>query len=160
VLKAWLAHPEFPTLIATCFGKGLRQLPSDLREQARQAQNIELWEKPVERSQIEVWLATVPIHLCPSCAEGFGHTLNESRFRGALIVTTAGEPMSYYANLAIPARPRGLFHYVEAEGVAATIEQALRLQAYQREELGRANQIRFLADHRSFMQSFANLAGF
>ena len=158
VLRAWLAHPEFPTLIVTCFGKGLRNLPQGLQRQAAAAPNIEFYTRPVEREKIDGWLSTVPIHLCPSCAEGFGHTLNESRWRGAIVVTTDGDPMKHYANLAIPARSQGLFHYVEAVAIATAIETALTMSQARREELGRLNQERFLADHRAFLEAFPTRA--
>lgn len=35
-----------------------------------------------------------PVHCQPSSYEGFGHSINEARSVGALIVTTAAEPMS------------------------------------------------------------------
>jgi hypothetical protein len=83
VLQAWVDHPELPRLVVTCFGKGLSIIPAALRKRARAAANVDLWDGPAPREKVEAWLREIPVHLCPSCAEGFGHSLNESRFYGA-----------------------------------------------------------------------------
>jgi hypothetical protein len=157
VLEAWLEHPEFPRLVVTCFGKLLASLPKALLKQARSAGNIELWEEPVTRSEVDRWLREIPIHLCPSAAEGFGHSLNESRFHGALVISTDAEPMRSFANVTVQPQKRGLFARVTAEAVAGAVEQALQLSQAQRVRLGRQNQRDFERDHRAFQRSFQNL---
>ncbi|MBI3929871.1 MAG: glycosyltransferase [Armatimonadetes bacterium] len=155
VLRAWLAHPEFPMLEATCFGKGWRALDSGLRARAERAPNIRLHTRALERVELERMLCHTPIHLCPSAAEGFGHSLNESRFHGALIVTTAGEPMSGYGNLLVPCRAEGVWNRVEPEDIATCVQAALELSPEERGRAGRQNQRRLLQDHGRFFESFS-----
>ena len=159
VLQAWVDHPEFPRLVLTCFGKSLRLLPKPLLARARAASNIELWDRPAPRERVQAWLEEIPVHLCPSSAEGFGHSLNESRLYGAVIISTAAEPMSHYANLTVAGRQQGLFYRVEADAIARAVQAAVAMTASQREEAGRQNQRAFLDDHRSFVKRFQELRG-
>ena len=157
VLQAWLDHPEFPPLLVTCFGKCRASLPLSLLRQAGRAANITLYLEPLSPSHLERLQCQTPIHLCPSMAEGFGHSLNESRRAGALIITTDAEPMRHYANVLVPGLRRGLFTYVDSAAVARAVQEALSYGPVEREALGRSNQARFLADHEAFRENFAAL---
>lgn len=158
VLEAWLQNPDFPLLMVTCFGAGLRRLPPSMLEAVRRAPNIRLFSEPVEESVLDRWMQEVPIHLCPSSAEGFGHTLNRSRRAGALVVTTAAQPMRSYGNILLLGRRRGLFTEVQPCQVAQAVRQALSLPWEERIRLGAQNQQRFLEDHKAFCQAFAQLS--
>ncbi len=158
VLEAWLQNPDFPLLLVTCFGAGLRRLPLELLDQVRRAPNIRLFTQPVEESVLKRWMHETPIHLCPSSAEGFGHTLNRSRRAGAVVVTTAAQPMRGYGNILLLGERRGLFTEVNPEQVACAVRQALEMPVERRIQLGIENQQRFLDDHRAFCRAFADLS--
>lgn len=54
--------------------------------------NVRLIAGRVEGAELAD-LKRVPIHLCPSTYEGFGHHINEAKAMGAVIVTTNAAPM-------------------------------------------------------------------
>ncbi len=55
--------------------------------------NVTVVERMTDAELIEAMNAHM-IHLCPSSYEGFGHYINEARSVGAVVITTAAEPMT------------------------------------------------------------------
>ena len=88
--------------------------------------------------QIRALQARLPLHLCVSEREGFGHYLNEARAAGALVVTTAHAPMDELA-------PAG--------SVAAALVRPHRLMSYPEAALGRYARIVALARPRDICEA-------
>lgn len=149
VLEAWHANPDLPLLVAPLWGKALAKVPRRLR---RPAHNLRLHGR-LPAAEVERLQSGLPFHLLPSAGEGFGHTLDEARRAGAVVITTDAEPMRRYGNVLVPARPAGRLHRVSASDVAAAARRALALP--DREALGRENQRRFSEEQERFLVSFA-----
>eukprot|EP00775_Hariotina_reticulata_P005665 gene5665-5902_t len=58
--------------------------------------NIRLVTQRLSRTQHDVLLASIGMHICTSSKEGFGHYINQARAVGALLLTTAYPPMEEF----------------------------------------------------------------
>lgn len=84
LINLWKRHPEWPLLTIV----GYRELlPTDLPD------NIEILSG-LSDAEIEELMYTAGIHLCPSQAEGWGHTICEALSVGSHVITTDAAPMS------------------------------------------------------------------
>lgn len=90
LVDVWLLHPEWPTLTLVA-----QRNPSTPREfRPRRADNIRWIADRISDGELAVLRHANPIHILPSEAEGFGHSLAESLACGALVVTTDAPPMN------------------------------------------------------------------
>jgi glycosyltransferase involved in cell wall biosynthesis len=85
VVEAWHRHPEWPNLTVVA-GKRSASTPP-----ARNLQVIDTW---LDDEQLHELMQRSGVHLCPSNAEGFGHTIVEAMSCGVLVLTTDLEPMN------------------------------------------------------------------
>jgi len=85
VIDLWSRHPEWPAV---------KVIQSPNRRQAVTAANITYIVEHVDDELLTEMQNTHGIHLCPSEAEGFGHTIVEGMSCRALVITTNGAPMN------------------------------------------------------------------
>lgn len=130
VVAAWRRHPAWPTLVVVQNRRNARPGPS--------APNIDYRVGHVADAELRRLQNACRFHICPSEAEGFGHSLVEALGVGAINITTDGEPMNELVTpahglLVPPARigELGLARrfFVDADGVEQVVKQALRLDA-------------------------------
>jgi glycosyltransferase involved in cell wall biosynthesis len=111
------------------------------------------------------------LHVCPSEAERFGHSLNEALACGALLVTTDGPPMRDFVvpretGFLVPVRDENIGRFnsstsfrVTPEDIALTVRQVLDLPVEQRRCMGVAGRERFLATRKTFESNIGTLVG-
>jgi glycosyltransferase involved in cell wall biosynthesis len=87
VLEAWRRNPGWPTLTVIAWDTGLvmpEQVPG----------NVHVTRNFVDDAELQRIQAGSGLHVSPSEAEGFGHTLVEGMSTGALVITTDAPPMN------------------------------------------------------------------
>ena len=151
VVAAWLSNPDFPpaTIVATT------QSTMDLSMPLRASANLTLRLHLLPEAELRALQRRCGIHLCPSFAEGFGHSLNEARAAAAVLITTAGPPMDEMvedgvSGILVPVRPENHQPYhlatayvVTPEDLAASVRRALALTDGERAEMGQRARARF-----------------
>jgi glycosyltransferase involved in cell wall biosynthesis len=102
------------------------------------------------------------VHVYPSYAEGFGHSLNEARAAAAVLVTTGGPPMNEFiedggSGILVPVRPenqkpyhRVTAYHVTADDLEQSIQGALQLSDEQRLTMGSRARARYEHDRNLF----------
>jgi glycosyltransferase involved in cell wall biosynthesis len=160
VIRVWQRHPEWPRLTVV---------------QRRQRPEHSLWhpelpnvtyhsgylpDETIRELQNTHWL-----HLGPSQAEGFGHSLAESMSCGAVVVTTDAPPMNELVQpgrgLLVPARelhPQGvgMLYQVDEDALEAIVQRALALSESERRLLGQNARAWFEANEAGFGKTFAD----
>lgn len=87
LVEAWRRHPEWPTLTLLArpaVVQGLGSLPENVRVVARYLPDGELHRLMTGHN----------LHLCPSEAEGWGHSIVEAMGCAAAVLSTDGAPMN------------------------------------------------------------------
>lgn len=165
LMQAWRSRPEFPPLTLAAHLSGALQL--DFALQA--APNLTLHLAPLPQEALRNLQAQSALHLCPSAAEGFGHTLNEARAVGGVLLATDAPPMNEFivdgeSGLCIPVRPgqsqphhRSTAYFVRADDICATVERAMALSPAQRQRMGDAARAAFEAERAAFHRRIAQL---
>jgi len=87
LIEVWTRNREWPMLTVVAWKKGLA-IPVDVPDNVRVVRDF------VDDSELQRLQATCGFHLCPSAAEGFGHTIVEGMSTGALVLTTDAPPMN------------------------------------------------------------------
>jgi len=129
IVALWMRKPDLPEMTVV----SAVDAPIDLSMPLQASSNLRILFRPVERS-LRGLQRTAGIHVCPSIAEGFGHTLNEARSAGSVLVTTGGPPMDEMvedgsSGILVPVRAEnvGPFHRSTAYRVTeADLEQSIR----------------------------------
>ncbi|MDA7414861.1 glycosyltransferase [Xenophilus arseniciresistens] len=165
LLQAWRSRPDLaPLTLAAQAGGPLRL---DFALQA--APNLTLHLSALAPQALRALQRQSALHLCPSAAEGFGHTLNEARAVGAVLLTTGAPPMDEFvvdgvSGLCIPVRAgqsqphhRSTAYFVHADDVCATVERALALSPAQRQRMGQAARAAYEQERAAFHQRMAQL---
>ena len=150
ILALWGAHPEWPQLVLV---QKLANAPPIVPA------NVHLLSQFLPDAELKWWQNACGIHLCPSRAEGWGHTILEAMSVGAVTLTTDAAPMNEHVTpatgllvAAARAAPRhlGLCHYADRGALEAAIERVLRMPDPEKAQLGRAARARYLAIDSSF----------
>ncbi len=125
VLQAWQAHPHWP---------GITVLQSRRPALGRSGSNITYRAECVDDVELVDLMNNRSVHLCPSEAEGFGHSIVEAMSCGALVLTTDAPPMNELvqedrgvlipASEAVPQRCGERFG-VTISALAASVERVL-----------------------------------
>ncbi|MEQ1869551.1 MAG: glycosyltransferase [Vicinamibacterales bacterium] len=155
ILAAWRSHPEWPT--ATVVAQSA-QGPS--------AANLQVVTKRLSHAALAELQNGAGLHLCPSEAEGFGHSINEARSCGAAVLTTDGPPMN---ELVTPASgllapygetepmASGTRYKITGAGLNAAVERWIQMSLTDRERLGAAARAAFEADDEAFRANLLRL---
>jgi glycosyltransferase involved in cell wall biosynthesis len=147
-LDAWSQHREWPylTVIAQT------ALP-------RQAPNIYIKPKRIVDQALRHLQNHSGLHVCLSEVEGFGHSINEARSCGAIVMTTDAPPMNelidpdtgilipYEASEPIGAGVRYLF---DRDGLSEAMNRFIRLNRDERQRLGIAARAAYEAGRSAF----------
>jgi hypothetical protein len=143
IVATWMRNAELPemTLVSAV------DAPIDLSMPLRASSNLRIVFRPTEQA-LRSLQREAGIHVCPSIAEGFGHTLNEARAAGAVLVTTSGPPMDEMAEdgssgMLVPVRAENVapFHrstaYRTTEAdLQQSIGRVLAMSIEERREMG------------------------
>ena len=160
VLAIWLEHPDWPplTIVARPASGVLRPvvLPP----------NVRFIDHELDDAALVELQRTHPIHLCPSEAEGFGHTLAEAMSCGAIVITTDAPPMNELVTPEVgllaawsASAPMGATrrYAVDVEDLAQTVVKALKLAPLERAAMGSGARRRFVELDRGFRAGFAGV---
>ncbi len=158
LLAAWAVCPHFPMLHVVDWRKNVKPPPK--------RRNIHPIGKRISDLALAKLMNRCGIHICPSIAEGFGHTLHEAMSCGAVLMTTDAPPMNEQGKdcsiLIPPAKqtPLGITtaNYVKPSAIAAAVEKVLAMSDSQRRQLGRRARTRWEQNRKNFLQAIENAA--
>jgi len=158
IVQAWHRHPDWPYLTVVA---GARRTP------IAAARNLQVLDEWLDDAQLRALMQRSGVHLCPSNAEGFGHTIVEAMSCGVLVLTTDLEPMNELVD-----ESRGMLVDVaettpmgwswrarfEQDALEATVERAIALSDAQ--YLSRATAARqwYVQNDAAFRQRLEALA--
>jgi hypothetical protein len=120
--------------------------------------NVDLMDTVTEAELTELMNAHA-IHLCPSSYEGFGHYINEARSVGAVVITTAAEPMTDLVDAStgfgataarITTQNLAQHKHVDVVSLAACIEMAMNASPETLATIGERARRAYHADDLSF----------
>lgn len=155
VLEAWRRHPEWPPLTIT------RHPETPIRVAA---DNIRPVSAYLEDTDLRWHQNRHGIHLCPSEAEGFGHSLVEAMSCAAVVLTTDGPPMNelvtHARGVLVPAQRTGqqglgTNSYVHADDLERAVEAVLATSVTRLRSLGTHARSWYEANDRSFHSHMA-----
>ena len=139
VVAAWNAHPQWSELC-------LVQHPPFARDDVT-AHNIRYVTAYLDDDALGDEQRRHGVHLCPSEAEGWGHSIVEAMSCAALVVTTDAPPMNELVRddrgVLVPYARRqpqgvGTNYHVDPEALSAAVEHVLQMDAGERRALGQA----------------------
>jgi glycosyltransferase involved in cell wall biosynthesis len=155
LLATWQRHPHWPLLVVVQHPK--------IATAKVVAANIDHRIAYLDDAALQALQNQCLFHVCPSETEGFGHYLMEGLSVGAVVLTTDAEPMAELVaaqrGIHIPvagSRTDGLArrYFVDGEGIAAAVEQALALDAAALARLSHAARSYYLCNDRAFARRF------
>jgi Glycosyl transferases group 1 len=85
IVEAWHRHSNWPHLTVVASKRTAPTPP---------ARNLEVIDEWLGEAELRTLMQRCGVHLCPSNAEGFGHTIVEAMSCGVLVLTTDLEPMN------------------------------------------------------------------
>jgi len=158
VLDVWSENSEWPLLriLRRTRGYDGRSIPWCKRASAS---NIQIITDRVDDEMLKTIQNDVAIHVCPSEAEGFGHTILEAMSVGAVVITSDAPPMNEIVTpktgllVAVDRTESmglGRRYFVSRGDLARTIDKALRMSEEARDSLGRAARASFEANNAAF----------
>ena len=166
VIETWRRNPGFPELTVV---QRILPDPTAFTRPLNIAGNIVLHGSHLASPALDRLQHENGVHVCPSAAEGFGHTLNEARARGRVLVTTDAPPMRdmvvagttgfLVACKAEAVRPfhQSLAYPIDCEQLAAAIRSVLRHRPEDLLQMGRLARAAYLRDREAF---FRNMKAF
>ena len=86
-------NDELPPLTVVAWGPLLERIERRWPEREWPS-NVTIVRQKMPLPELRRLMATTGIHVCPSACEGFGHSINEARSLGAVVVTTDAPPMN------------------------------------------------------------------
>lgn len=155
LLRRWLRHPEWPTLVLVCHDEGAEHVPPE----ALSAGNIEWYREYLPDERLRQLQNASRFHLCLSEAEGWGHYIVEAMSVGAVTLTLDAPPMNELIQpdrgLLMPGASKGRQNLSDTYGFQeAALEQAvahaLSLDEAALTRLGQAARRWFEANRASF----------
>jgi hypothetical protein len=144
IVSLWMRRPDLPDMTIVAGAETSVDLPMPLRA----AENLHVLVNKLSEPTLRALQREAGIHVCPSIAEGFGHTLNEARAAAAVLITTDGPPMNEIvedssSGILIPVRPENQepFHLstgfrVTEDDLEASIRRVLEMTPEQRSQIG------------------------
>lgn len=181
VLNTWLKNPTFPKLKVTCrnfsenshdgcfsyqarpvlMEKGM--LNKDKKGVYAMASNLTIYSALVSSEELVDWQNQSGYYVVPSAVEGYGHTINEGRAKGAVVITTDKSPMNELVldgvtGFLVPANKcETINHYtgaqsckVSSRALADVVKRAMALSEEEKHTMGKKAQEAFLADRAFF----------
>lgn len=158
VMETWAENPSFPKLtVVLRFPYGF-----ELTQPMKYASNVDVIMREVPLSELHSLQSAAGVHVAPSLAEGFGHSLNEARAAGSILITTDAPPMNELVKngetgLLVPVdetrsspMKRSRWYPVTREALAVAVEKVLRLPQASREKMGRAAREVYLGERERF----------
>jgi hypothetical protein len=129
IVALWMRNPDLPEMTVV----SAVDAPIDLSMPLRASSNLRILFRPPE-APLRTLQREAGLHVCPSLAEGFGHTLNEARSAGSVLVTTAGPPMDEMvedgsSGILVPVRAENIMPFHRSTGYHVTeadLEQSIR----------------------------------
>lgn len=155
LIDLWLQHPEWPLLTVVQSAKTYSQS----RVTAVDAPNINHVLERLDDAALRELQNTVPTHLFPSEAEGFGHCIVEAMSCGAVTLTTNAPPMN---ELITPERGvlvdyhktrkqrSGTNYYVDPVDLERKIDAIMQMDLATQERLGEKARNWFVENDRDF----------
>jgi Glycosyl transferases group 1 len=166
VLDVWSRHPAWPLLRVLRRNHDYLGRPIAWPRRACYP-NIQILSDRVDEDSLIQLQNETAIHLCPSEAEGFGHSIVEGMSVGALIITTDAPPMNEIitgANGLLVEAERseamglGRRYFVSPDDLARKIAQALAMSEQERNSVGQVARAWFDANDSAFRARLAEFA--
>ncbi|MGD9712876.1 MAG: glycosyltransferase [Thermomicrobiales bacterium] len=163
VMETWAANPRFPPLtVVMRFDRGF-----NLSGPMTYGDNVTVIMGEISFPELRRLQRSAGVHVNPSAAEGFGHSLNEGRGAGSLLITTDAPPMNElvrHGETGMLVEPRlekstpmqrSRFYPVDQDALTTIVEEALRMPTPVRAKMGRAARAMFLDDRERFHKQLA-----
>mgnify|MGYP000132609982 CR=1 FL=1 len=155
LLKAWDKNPQWPQLFVV----------SRQPEHASFSNsNIKVISEFLPQEELILLMNKCGIHLCPSEAEGFGHSINEALSTGAAIAVTDAAPMNEFGEdlflFNVSRKSTRYFSSVNKcsiEDIENTIELIQSTALDRLKDIGRKNRIRYEEQKLAFGRNFIKL---
>lgn len=153
LVALWAAHPEWPVLTVVAHFRP----EHDVLDWSRP--NVRHLSRRLDDDTLRALQNAAGIHLCPSDAEGYGHTLAEAMSCAALVVTNDAPPMNeliteergVLAGVAgIEPMRLGFRARADPAALAGAIERALRMDPGERWRRGQAARAWFETNDAAF----------
>jgi len=166
VVAVWMRNDDLAemTLVSAL------DAPIDLSMPLRASSNLRIFFRPTE-PVLRSLQREAGIHVCPSVAEGFGHTLNEARSAASVLVTTAGPPMDEMvedgsSGILVPVRAENVVPFHRSTGYRVTevdleqsIRRALAMSVDERRQMGLRARGRYEVEREQFHANIRRFLG-
>jgi len=158
VLETWLDHPEFPQLTVIASPHDNFHISVPLKAGA----NVEVIFRKLPTQELRRYQLTCGVHVYPSYAEGFGHSLNEARVCRSVLVTTGGPPMSDLVEhretgFLVPVQDsdvtrlrRSMSYEIRASAFSDLVEEVLAIPERKLRDIGQCARDAYLQDKKHF----------
>jgi len=165
VMETWAANPRFPPLtVVMRFERGF-----GLSGTMTYGKNVKVIMREIPLAELRSLQNAAGVHVNPSAAEGFGHSLNEARGSGSVLITTNAPPMNELVRhgengllaeaapeLATPMK-KSRFYPVTVEALTTAVSKVLSMPLSLRREMGQAARASFLRDKQHFHERLAEV---
>lgn len=156
LVRSWSTHPQWPELTIVAMTV----------DESASGPNTRIVRARIPDPELRQLQNARGIHFCLSEAEGFGHSINEARSCGAVVVVTNAPPMNElitedtgllvdYASTTPMAR--GTRYRIGDDALGPTVERLLSLSVNQRRALGRCARQQYERDDERFSQTFLRI---
>jgi glycosyltransferase involved in cell wall biosynthesis len=157
LMETWADNPDFPELtIVMRF-----RISFSLKRPLQYGNNVTVLLREMPDDPLRQLQNSIGIHICPSAAEGFGHTLNEARSTSSVLITTQAPPMrdlviadanGLLVPTVIPPEPLNLSerHLVGSEDLAKVVRRLLSIPLEDRVQMGRRSREMYEHDKEDF----------
>lgn len=138
------------------------------RRQQFTERNINCIAKYVDDDELRLVQNRHGVHLCPSEAEGFGHTLVEAMSCGAVVITTDGPPMNEMVTPDRGALVRygrtgrqrlGTNYFVDVDALEKSIVSVMAMPEAEKRALGASARRWYQSNGEFFRQRVVELVG-